>query len=646
MYENLLKPGKIGKLTIKNRMKYAATVNNFCNPDGSVGDKEIAYLEERAKGGFGIVVSQGGYTDIEGKGYKLQMGLDKDEFIPGLTKLATAIKKHGAVAISQLMHTGRYGHADEYGLGKGPIGPTAMQARIPRYHPCREMSLDEIKQSIEAHGQAARRIKAAGFDGVEICGIVGYLISNFLCAWTNKRTDEYGGTLEKRAKFMLDILRRVRKEVGPDYPVMARLNATDHIEGGNTDEEYIQIGKWLVEEGIDALSISIGWHESSHPALTMQIPPGGWLYYAENFKKEIKSIPITMAYRLNTPAIPNKAVGDGVIDFWEVCRPGIADPFFPKKIIEGRAEEINVCPACNLGCFMRLFNDSTMACMVNPRVGREFEEAAQIRPADVKKKVMVVGGGPGGMEAARVAAARGHDVTLYEKTGRLGGQLNLAGATPYCDDWKYMIGYYQTMMKKLGVKVHLNSEVTAQQIDKDHPDAVIVATGAKEVRPSVPGLDKASVVMAFDIIDGKATTGKNVLVWGGRAVGVQTGELLASQGKTVTIVDDSKRIGRDINAFNIWGFRQRLAKAKVTLLLGSKVERVTPEGVVVSTDGKEQTVKVDTIVLAAGLEPNKALIEELGYMSEVEEIHSVGDCVAPRKAYNAVHDGFRIGLKV
>lgn len=649
-YANLLKPGKINTMTVKNRMKYAATVDNFCNPDGSLNEREIAYLEERARGGFGIVTSQGGFTDPLGKGYMGQMGLHKDEFIPGLKKLSDAIKKHGARSVCQLMHTGRYAHPHEYGMGDAPVGPTAMPAKIPRYHPCRELSLAEIKQIIEDHGQAARRIKAAEFDGIEICGIVGYLIADFLCAWSNKRTDEYGGTLEKRAKFMVDILKRIRKEVGPNYPIICRLNATDHMEGGNTEEEYIQIAKWLVENSSDALSLTVGWHESNEPAITMEIKPGHWLYLAKNIKDDLRKarleVPIMMAYRLNRPDVPDQAIADGIIDYWEMCRPGIADPNLPAKVTEGRPEDICTCPACNLGCFERIFFDSTMSCMVNPRVGREYEEAAEIKAARKKKNIMVVGGGPAGMEAARVAALRGHTVTLYERTGRLGGQMNLSGATPHCHDWNYMIGYYANQMNKLGVKVNLNTSVNAALINKAKPDAVILATGARPVRPSIPGSDRKNVVMAFDIIEGKAQTGPEVLVWGGRATGIQTGELLASQGKKVTIVEDSKRIGRDVNAFNIWGFRHRLAKAGVKLMLNSKVESIGDEGVVVVTDGNKQTVKVDTVVVAAGMEADKTLLEELGHMAEVEEIQSVGDCVAPRKAYNAVHDGFRVAVSI
>ncbi len=649
-YANLLKPGKINTMTVKNRMKYAATVDNFCNPDGSLNDREIAFLEERAKGGFGMVTSQGGFTDPLGKGYMGQMGLHRDEFIPGLKRLSDAIKKHKARSVCQIMHTGRYAHPHEYGVGDAPVGPTAMPAKIPRYHPCKELSLAEIKQIIEDHGQAARRIKAAGFDAIEICGIVGYLIADFLCKWSNHRNDEYGGTVEKRAKFMIDIVKRVRKEVGPDYPILARLNATDHMEGGNTEEEYVQIAKWLVQSGVDALSLTIGWHESSEPAITMEIEPGHWLYLAKHIKEELRKdkleVPTFMAYRLNRPDVPDKAIADGIIDYWEMCRPGIADPELPKKVTEGRPEDICTCPACNLGCFERIFFDSTMSCMVNPRVGREYEDAAKIKPAKKKKNILVVGGGPGGLEAARVAALRGHKVSLYERSDSLGGLLKLAGATPFCHDWNYMIAYYANQMKKLGVDVHLNTNVNAELINKIKPDSVILATGSKPARPNLPGVDRKNVVQALDVIAGKAQTGNEVVVLGGRAAGIQTAELLATKGKKVTVVEESKRVGRDVNAFNIWGFRHRLGKAGVKVLVNSKIESIGDAGVVVSTDGNKQTLKADTVVLAAGQEADKSLLEELGTMAEVEEIQSVGDCVAPRKAYNAVHDGFRIGVAI
>ncbi|MFH0803028.1 MAG: FAD-dependent oxidoreductase, partial [bacterium] len=526
MFENLLKPGKIGSLTIKNRMKYAATVDNFCDyKTCDMTDREVEFLRERARGGFGIVTSQGGHPHILGKGYIGQMGLDSDEFLPGLRRLAAAMKENGAVAIGQVMHTGRYGHLHEYGVheviagGKKvsgmPVGPSAMKSPIRRYGECREMTIEEIEESVELHAQAARRLKEGGFDGVEICGIAGYLIPNFLSPWTNKRTDKYGGSLENRARFLLEIIKRSKELVGADYPFVLRLNGTDHIKGGNTDEEYIEIAKMCESLGIDLFSVTVGWHESTSAGITAEIRPGHWLHLAENWKKAGIKAPLCQAYRLNQPEVAEKAIADGIIDYWEMCRPGIADPYLPKKITEGRPEDIVICPSDNQGCFYFIFVDQLMGCMVNPRVGREWDETYQIRPAEKKKKVVVVGGGPAGMEAARLAALRGHDVTLYEKSNELGGQLKLGAKTPLLYDWYDLIKYYSTQVTKAGVKVELGKEATADLINKAGADVLILATGAKPAALKIPGIDKKHVTNVFDVLQEKVALGKKVAILGG-----------------------------------------------------------------------------------------------------------------------------------
>ncbi|MFH1954483.1 MAG: FAD-dependent oxidoreductase [Pseudomonadota bacterium] len=657
MLHNLVKPGKIGNLTVKNRMKYAPTVNNFCDyKTCEVTEREIAYLRERALGGYGLVTSSGAHTHILGKGYIGQMGLDHDDFIPGVRKLAQAIQAEGSIAIGQVMHTGRYGHAHEYGINEAvmagkkvpvmPVGPTAMPSPIKRYAPCREMSIEEIEEEVEAHAQAARRFKEAGWDGVETCGIAGYLISNFLCRWTNKRKDKYGGSLENRARFLLEILKRTKEVVGPDYPLLIRLNGTDQIEGGNTEEEQIEIAKMVEEIGVVLFSVTVGWHESTAASITSEKRPGEWLYLAENWKKAGIKTPICMAYRLNRPDVADKAIGDGIIDYWEGCRPGIADPYLPKKIMEGREEDVLICPADNTGCFYYIFVDELMGCMVNPRVGREWDPSYEIRPAEKKKKVLVVGGGPAGMEAARVAALRGHNVALYEKSKELGGQLRLGAKSPLLYDWPYLIEYYATQLKKAGVKVELGKEASAALIDKERPDVLILATGAKPVVPKIPGIDKKHVSNVFEVLEGKVTLGNKVVFLGGNEIAVQTAEFVASQGKEVTIIEKGKTVGYDINIFNILSHRRLLAQLKTNTLVNVKVEKITDDGVVITTlGGKEATIAADTIVNAEGMEADKTLSEALK-ATAAAEIYSIGDCAGFRKLYEAIHDGYKIGVKV
>lgn len=644
MFEHLLQPGQIGNMKLKNRMKFAATSTNFCHKDGTVSDREIAFMAERAKGGAGMVSSGGGYPHILGKAYSCQMGLDNDKFLPGLKRLAQAIHAHGVAAICEIIHGGIHAHPHEYGIEGQPVGPTALPPKLPRYAPCLALTRDEIKELVAIYGQTARRIKNAGFDAVEIICITGYLLVSFILPRTNRRTDEYGGSLENRGRFLVEIIQRMRKEVGAGYPIMLRSIANDLFqEGGNTPEEYVEFARMFEAAGVDSLSLGVGTHESDFPSVTNEIPPGHWLYLAEKWKKAGLKVPLMLTYRVNRPELAEKAMANGVIDFWEMCRPLIADPYLPQKVAEERPEDINTCVA-DCTCLDKLMAEEPISCILNPRAGREAEGAWQIKPATTRRKIIVVGSGPSGMEAARVAALRGHQVTLHEAQNRLGGKLHVAAIAPFKSETKYLNDYLATQVIKTGVMVKLNSKATAQHIQQSQPDAVVIATGSHPLIPNIPGIQQPNVVTAADILTGRKQPGDRVVIIGGGMVGCEVAEFLATKGKKVTILEMEKRLGQDIGPVLRWRVMQRLTQAGVATATKTTATEINQDGVVARQDGKSQLFPADTVVLAMGEVPDKDLLHQLE--GKVPAVYAAGDCLEPRRIGEAMEEGFRIGNTV
>lgn len=624
-------------MQVKNRIKFAATGSGLCS-QGKVSEAELAWLAERAIGGAGLITASGTAPHPSGLWSRVQLPNWDDSHVPELTKIAQTIKRHGARACLQIVHAGRYASVPEE-----PVGPSEVAPRLSRFRRARALTREEIRMLIEAHGEAVRRAREAGFDAAEIGAMAGYLIASFLSPWTNRRADEYGGSLENRARFLVECVRSAKEKAGADYPLIVRMCGDERIEGGNTPEDMRKIARLVEEAGADAISVTVGWHESKAPSLTMEIPPGHWLYLAEGMKK-VLNIPVSMAFRLNSPSIAEQAIEEGKLDFWEMSRPLIADPDLPNKLAQGREQDIAPCIACMQGCYSRVFYDQPVRCLINARAGRESDGRYEIRPSPVKKRVVVIGGGPGGLEAARVAALRGHEVTLCEKRARLGGQLELAARTPHRGELRQVINYLSIQLRKLGVKVMLEREVTAALVRQFEPDVVIVATGSVPVIPEVSGMERIQVVTAHQVLGDEVKVGARVVVWGGRQVGVQTAELLATQSKEVTIIEEAPKIGRDITIFDVWSFRLRLFQLGVKMLTNTTLKEVTPAGITVVREGKEEAIPADTLVVAKKMESNRKLWQDL--QGEVDTLYAVGDCVAPRKAINAIHEGFRVGTQI
>jgi len=563
-YPHIFSPGKIGKFETKNRIKYASTETNFNYRDGYVADKEVAYMEAQARGGAGIVTTQGAFTDKAGagRGYVGMMAIWDDKFIPGLKKIADVIHKHDALATLQLMHCGRVGgielpHTD---------GPSEVPQKLPIFRPPREMTKEDIESCIQEHVAAARRTAEAGYDIVEISGIVGYLLSNFISSYTNKRTDEYGGDIKGRCKLMVDIIKGIRREIGDSAAIGIRLCGDEILydRGGNTPEESIESIKMAAEAGCDYISVTAGWQESPDPVITRDIPMGNWLYIAKKTKQAV-DIPVSMAYRLFLPQYPEEAIARGELDFWEMCRPMIADPFLPKKILEGREEDIIPCIACNV-CLARLFRDTELCCTVRPSLGHEADPAWGFYgfPKTVDpQRVVIVGAGIAGMQAGAIAAEKGHDVTIYEKKSYVGGQMAVAANGPWGDnELMRLVSYLKTTCEKQGARIVLNKAVSAEELKKEKADTIIIATGALIDRESVPGSDKKHVVGALDVLEGTAKWGKQVVIVGGLGVAISTALYIIDKDKEakVSIVGPQKKLGGDVNPSYIWRYMHEKAE--------------------------------------------------------------------------------------
>ncbi len=667
-YPHIFSPVRIGKLWAKNRIKYASTETNFNYSDGFVSEKELAYIEAHARGGSGIVTTQGAYPDPkgEGQGYVGMMGIWDDKFIPGLKKMADIIHAGDALACLQLMHCGRVGGINlPY-----TVGPSEIPQRLRRFRPQREMTVEEIEQCIQDHIDGARRAVEAGHDIIEISGIVGYLISNFISKYTNKRTDEYGGDIYGRCSFMRKIIEGIRREIGSDVPIGVRLCGLEVLDdvGGNTEEESLESIRIAEKAGCDFISVTVGWQESLGSVISRDIPMGKWIYIAERTKKAVM-IPVSMAYRLFVPDIPEKAIAEGKLDIWEMCRSQIADPALPKKIMLDRQEDIIPCIACQV-CLARLFRDAPVTCTSRPSCGHEGEPEwgyYGFPRAEKKRKIIVAGAGIAGLQVAGIAAEKGHDVTVYEKTDHIGGQWYYASRNPwgedsgkYWDDQEFIgwVDHMKVQCDRFGVKFVLGTPVTKELLEKKKPDSVVIATGAVPEIPDIPGADKKHVVNMFDVFTGKAALGKNVVILGGSGAAISLTlfviDSLAKKGikdPGIAMIDPAPRFGWDVNPSYIWRYRLRLKQTNVQQLTGGRVKEITDNAVIADwtivdkktrekKEYKDQKVAADTVILAR-LVPNR----DLGYGSFKGDTAMIGDCIWVRRGFDAIQDGYRLGMR-
>jgi 2,4-dienoyl-CoA reductase (NADPH2) len=642
-YPHVFSPGKLGNVEVKNRIKYASTETNFNFGDGFVSDKEVAYMEAQARGGAGMVTTQGAYTDPrgEGQGYVGMMGIWDDKYIPGLKKIADAIRKHDSVSVLQLMHCGRVGGINlEY-----TVGPSQVKQRIPRFREPVEMTEEMIEAAIQEHVDGAVRCRKAGFDAVEISGIVGYLVSNFVSSYTNQRTDKWGGSLENRARFMTEIVSRIRRAVGDDYPIVIRLCADEllHDRGGNKPEESAQVIKLAEQAGADCLSVTAGWQESAVSVISRDCAMGSWLYLAKNIRQVLaQETTIAMAYRLFVPTYPEAAIAEGYLDFWESCRAMIADPYLPTKILEGREDEIIPCMACNI-CLARLFRDAELNCMVRPSLGHESEPEwgfYGFPKAQVNKKVWVIGAGIAGMQAAAIAAEKGHEVKITEAGDKVGGQSRIAANGPHGDEeFMRLVNYLKGYCDRGGVEFELGQKVTAEEVKATDADYVIVATGAVP-KSELPGADGKNVMSLLDVMDGKAEPGKKVAILGSGGAAIALALFLIEKGgHEISLIHKGKKPGADVNPSYIWRYMSKLKEGQVEKVRYAKPKQITADGVLVESPDGEVTIAADTVILA-----DMHAVDDLSKAKK--EIYTIGDALIPRRGNSAILDGYRMGMRL
>jgi len=636
-FPKLFEPGTIGDVRLKNRVIKAPQHTGLANPDGSVTDRMLRYYKDVALGGVSMVIVEYAWIDNDAsRASPCQLGIASLDHIPGLSLLAQTIQANGARAAIQISHAGR----QRFTLAR-PKAPSTVpweEIYAAGCPPPDVLTFEEILQIVKSFGQAAKKAQIADFDMAEIHACHGYLISNFLSPRTNKRTDWYGGSLENRMRFLLEVIGEIKCQVGSEYPVCVRVSGIDYEPDGTKIEETIELCKRLEAMGVAAIHMSGGnHHQTIHEVSPMGMSLAHNVWAAEAVKKEIK-IPVIASGSITHPELAESILADGKGDFIGLGRPLWADPQWPLKAVEGRPEDIRPCIRCNDGCLARGDHlAKTISCSVNVAVCREDE--FKITKAEHSRNVAVIGGGPAGMEAARVCALKGHQVTLYEQR-ELGGALIEASIPEFkAPDLKPFIDYLRTQTKKLKIKV-INEEATSKTIKNGGFDAVIVAAGATPLAlEDVQGITHQKVTSAFQVLHGKAKLGRKIAVIGGGIVGTEVGLFLAEQGKEVVFVEMLDTFMNNITFDEKLVYEERFKKLKVSIHTGKRLEGVSDKGItVVDRYGIRTTISVDTVVLAAGFRPNRDLIDSLRKIPNLQ-VFEVGDCVRPRKIFDAIHEG-------
>ncbi len=626
----LFTPFDLAGLRLKNRL-IMAPMGTCLDEDGHITDATIAYYRRRAEGGVGTITVEGVLVSAETEGPEPK--ISGPEYLPGLKRLVDELRQYDITIGIQLMHPGRQ-------VVHGPTvapSPVPLNSHAPIPH---ELTEPEIADIVEDYAKAADLAREAGFDFVEVHGAHGYLPSNFLSPLDNRRSDAYGGSLENRARFSLEVARAIMATV--ELPLVWRINGDDGMPGGLTIDETVEVSQWLEDAGVAAISVSAGtWHTLHVTLAPMFVPRGHMVEYAAAVKRAV-NVPVIAVGRLDDPELAAKVVADGDADLVLLGRALIAEPDWPIKVEEGRFNELRPCIACN-ACVDLVGRGERARCSVNPEAGRELEW--QVVPTAESRRVMVIGSGPAGMEAARIARIRGHDVSIWERAEQLGGKLEVAGLAPSKREVLRFRDHQSNRLSELGVEIHLNSEVTPEVVAAEAPDVVIVAIGAEPIIPPIPGIGSEMVYDAQSLLRGDVpvAAGERVVVIGGSATGCETAEHVVGEGADVTIIEMRPGVGFGIEAITRRHLIRELKRSGVKLLTGAKVIMIEDDHVLYEIDGETRSVPADRVALALGFRPTGHTLAE---QISGPEILVLGDASRPADFVSAINAGADAGLAV
>ena len=669
-YPHMLAPLDLGFTRLKNRV-LMGSMHTGLEEVANGHERMAAYFEERAKGGVGLIVTGGIGPNTEGGTHPNTKKLVTDEDIAGHKQITDAVHKHDGKICMQILHTGRYAYSPDQ------VAPSAIKAPINPFTP-KALTDEEIYGQIEDFVFTSVQAQKAGYDGVEIMGSEGYFLNQFIAKRTNQRDDEWGGSYENRIRLPIEVVRRVREAVGEKFIIIFRLSMLDLVEGGSSAEEVIQLGKAIEQAGATIINTGIGWHEAQIPTIATKVPRAAFTWVTARFKKEL-SVPVITSNRINTPEVAEQVLARGDADMISMARPFLADPDFVIKSQENRADEINTCIGCNQACLDHVFSGIMTSCLVNPRACHETE--LHIVAATETKKIAVVGAGPAGLSAATTAASRGHQVTLFDAADEIGGQFNIAKQIPGKEEFYETLRYFNKQIALTGVDLQLNTKVTVDQLNNGKFDEIIIATGISPRKPEIEGIDHPKVLSYIDVIGGKKPVGDKVAIIGAGGIGFDTAEYITHSGESTStnipafmkewgidmtfgsrsgiegvkaqpapsprevylLQRKTTRVGKGLGKTTGWIHRAGLAMKGVRMMPGCDYSHIDDQGLHITVGDDPQLLPVDTVVVCAGQDPLRELVEGL-----TVPYHLIGgaDVASELDAKAAINQGTRLAAAI